>query len=181
MGYAAAACSHAAAASLALSIFCGTQDLKRSAAQLASRGAGEVHAIVANATKPGDAQRVAEETATHFGGIDVLVNNLAGVGDFSVPFENLTDEYWVRIFELNVMSAVRMFRAVVPHIQRQRWGRIISTSSESRVQPHPVMPQLQRCQSRARQRQQEAAQRALQRDASPKRARISTSSFPRSR
>jgi NAD(P)-dependent dehydrogenase (short-subunit alcohol dehydrogenase family) len=46
------------------------------------------------------------------GPVDILVNN---VGIFSVkPFEDLTDEDWMRYFDINVMSAVRMSRIILP-------------------------------------------------------------------
>ncbi len=66
------------------------------------------------------------------GRIDILINN---VGIFEpVPFVEISDQDWFRFFELNVMSGVRLSRALLPGMLRRNWGRIIFISSESGVQ-----------------------------------------------
>jgi len=60
---------------------------------------------------------------------DILVNNV-GTGAL-VPFQDLTDEQWMTLFELNVMSGVRLTRHYLPGMVAQRWGRIVFISSES--------------------------------------------------
>ncbi|MFZ2018074.1 MAG: SDR family oxidoreductase [Methyloceanibacter sp.] len=66
------------------------------------------------------------------GRIDILINN---VGIFEpVPFLEISDQDWFRFFELNVMSGVRLSRALLPGMLRRDWGRIIFISSESGVQ-----------------------------------------------
>jgi NAD(P)-dependent dehydrogenase (short-subunit alcohol dehydrogenase family) len=63
---------------------------------------------------------------------DILVNNL---GIFEpTPFEEISDADWLRFFEVNVMSGVRMSRAYLPGMRAQDWGRIIFVSSESGLQ-----------------------------------------------
>ena len=67
-----------------------------------------------------------------FPSVDVLVNNL---GIFEAkPFEAIPDEDWLRMFEVNVLSGVRLSRAYLPGMKEGRWGRIIFISSESAVQ-----------------------------------------------
>lgn len=80
------------------------------------------------------------EVINRFGTVHVLANNAGGVGKFS-SFDQLSDQDWLEVFELNVMSAVRATRAVLPHMQRQKWGRVINISSESGTQPDAFMPQ----------------------------------------
>ncbi|ADO71312.1 SDR family NAD(P)-dependent oxidoreductase [Stigmatella aurantiaca] len=64
--------------------------------------------------------------------VDVLVNN---VGIFEPkPFEQIPDEDWLRFFETNVMSGVRLSRFYFPKMKAQGWGRIVFVSSESAVQ-----------------------------------------------
>jgi NAD(P)-dependent dehydrogenase (short-subunit alcohol dehydrogenase family) len=64
--------------------------------------------------------------------IDVLVNN---VGIFApAAFEAIPDEDWMRFFEVNVMSGVRLSRAYLPGMRARGWGRIVFVSSESAVQ-----------------------------------------------
>ena len=60
---------------------------------------------------------------------DVLVNNL---GIFEVkPFAEIPDADWLRFFEVNVLSGVRLARAYLPAMLKKNWGRIIFISSES--------------------------------------------------
>lgn len=64
--------------------------------------------------------------------IDILVNN---VGIFEPkPFENIPDSDWLKFFEANVMSGVRLSRHFMPKMKQKGWGRIIFVSSESGVQ-----------------------------------------------
>lgn len=71
------------------------------------------------------------------GRVDILINN---VGIFEpVPFLGISDQDWFRFFELNVMSGVRLSRALLPAMLRRNWGRIIFISSESGVQIPPEM------------------------------------------
>jgi NAD(P)-dependent dehydrogenase (short-subunit alcohol dehydrogenase family) len=62
---------------------------------------------------------------------DIVVNNL---GIFEVkPFLEIPDADWLRFFEVNVLSGVRLARHYLPGMQRKNWGRIIFISSESAV------------------------------------------------
>jgi hypothetical protein len=63
--------------------------------------------------------------------VDILVNNL-GIYE-PKPFEQISDEDWLRIFEVNVLSGIRLSRAYLPGMRQQNWGRIIFISSESAV------------------------------------------------
>lgn len=113
-------------------------ELDKTAAEVRAAG-GTVHAIAADVTEAEGARRTVDETVRHFGAIQVLVNNAGGIGRF-VPFSELTDDEWLDVFKLNVLSAVRVSRAALPHMQKQKWGRIINISSESGTQPDPIMP-----------------------------------------
>ena len=60
---------------------------------------------------------------------DILVNNL---GIFEPkPFEEIGDADWMRFFETNVMSGIRLSRAYVPGMREKNWGRVVFISSES--------------------------------------------------
>jgi NAD(P)-dependent dehydrogenase (short-subunit alcohol dehydrogenase family) len=66
------------------------------------------------------------------GEIDVLVNN---VGIFEPkPFEEISDADWMRFFETNVLSGVRLARHALPGMRSRGWGRIVFVSSESALQ-----------------------------------------------
>lgn len=68
---------------------------------------------------------------------DILVNNVGiyGLQDF---FE-IPDDEWVRFFDVNVMSGVRLSRAYVPGMVQQKWGRVVFLSSESGLNIPPDM------------------------------------------
>jgi NAD(P)-dependent dehydrogenase (short-subunit alcohol dehydrogenase family) len=65
----------------------------------------------------------------HVPAADVLINNL-GIFD-PKPFLEIPDSDWMRFFEVNVLSGVRLARAYLPGMLRKNWGRIIFISSES--------------------------------------------------
>lgn len=74
----------------------------------------------------------AHALAERFPDVDILVNNL---GIFEPkPFEEIPDADWMRFFEVNVLSGVRLARAFLPGMRARDWGRIIFISSESAIQ-----------------------------------------------
>lgn len=64
-----------------------------------------------------------------FGPVTILVNN-AGISNF-IPFEELTDEIWDRMFEVNTKGAFITTQVVLPDMKAAQWGRIINISSSS--------------------------------------------------
>jgi len=64
--------------------------------------------------------------------VDILVNNL---GIFEPKtFEQISDADWLRFFETNVLSGVRLSRHYIPGMRERNWGRVVFVSSESAVQ-----------------------------------------------
>jgi NAD(P)-dependent dehydrogenase (short-subunit alcohol dehydrogenase family) len=79
----------------------------------------------------GTAEGVGQMVA-RFPQVDILVNNM---GIFEPKaFEDIPDEDWLRFFEVNVLSGVRLSRHYLPRMKAAGWGRIIFISSESAVQ-----------------------------------------------
>jgi len=72
-------------------------------------------------------------TLTQGPAIDILVNNM-GIFD-PKPFEQIPDADWHHFFETNVMSGVRLSRAVLPGMKQRNHGRIVFISSESGICP----------------------------------------------
>jgi 3-oxoacyl-[acyl-carrier protein] reductase len=112
------------------------QELEQAVQEIQQHG-GHALALAADLTNASEAQRLAQQAIAHFGTIHVLVNNVGGAS--LIPFEELSDEDWINTFQLNVLSTVRLIRAIVPFMQRQEWGRIINISSEAGTQPDPIM------------------------------------------
>jgi NAD(P)-dependent dehydrogenase (short-subunit alcohol dehydrogenase family) len=74
----------------------------------------------------------AEALVRRYPDIEILVNNL---GIFEPKsFEEIPDADWMRFFDVNVLSGVRLARLVLPSMKQANWGRIIFISSESAVQ-----------------------------------------------
>src|SRR2546423_3723977 len=74
----------------------------------------------------------ARTTIERFPEVDILVNNL---GIFEIkPFENIPDADWLRLFEVNILSGVRLSRHYLPRMKKRNWGRIVFISSESAIQ-----------------------------------------------
>ncbi|HKR98339.1 MAG TPA: SDR family oxidoreductase, partial [Candidatus Dormibacteraeota bacterium] len=94
---------------------------------------GRAESLALDATAPGSAERMAEECDRRFGSLDVLVNN-AGTSSVT-PFEELTDEDWQLQWELNVLSPMRLMRAVAPRMAERGWGRIVNVASSSGKRP----------------------------------------------
>ncbi|WP_346320716.1 SDR family NAD(P)-dependent oxidoreductase [Chitinophaga sp. YIM B06452] len=86
-----------------------------------------VSGIAADFSKAEDAQKLIKQLP----GVDILVNN-AGIFE-PREFTAITDEEWLRFFEVNVMSGVRLSRAYFPGMLEKNWGRIIFISSESSI------------------------------------------------
>ena len=64
--------------------------------------------------------------------VDILINNL---GIFEPKnFEEISDQDWLRFFEVNVLSGVRLSRHYLPRMKERNWGRIVFISSESGLQ-----------------------------------------------
>ena len=72
-----------------------------------------------------------EALLQRFPAVDILVNNL-GIYE-PKPFETISDEDWRHVFEVNVLSGVRLSRAYVSAMKQRNWGRIVFISSESAI------------------------------------------------
>ena len=87
----------------------------------------QVSAISADFSKKEEVENLLNQLTD----IAILINN---VGIFEIEeFKNINDQDWYRYFEINVMSAVRLSRKLLPQMQNNNWGRIIFISSESGV------------------------------------------------
>ena len=98
--------------------------------------AGEAHGVVADLATAAGAQQVLD-TAARIGPVDILINN---VGYFEVkPFAEISDRDWLDMFELNVMSGVRLTRGLFDGMLERNWGRVVFIASEQSVKPNPDM------------------------------------------
>jgi 3-oxoacyl-[acyl-carrier protein] reductase len=78
-----------------------------------------------------------ETVIRQFPEVDILVNNL-GIYE-AVGFFEESDESWLRLFEINIMSGVRLSRHYLQRMLKRGTGRVIFISSESGINPAPEM------------------------------------------
>jgi NAD(P)-dependent dehydrogenase (short-subunit alcohol dehydrogenase family) len=95
---------------------------------------GNVTGVAADLAGADGAKELLDQIASP---IDILVNN---VGVFTVkPFFEISDDEWCDMFQLNVMSGVRLARACMPAMLDRDWGRIVFIGSDQSEKPNPVM------------------------------------------
>ncbi|MGA7762421.1 MAG: SDR family oxidoreductase [Candidatus Binataceae bacterium] len=114
----------------------GRNEIEAVADEAKTSQAGIVRALTADVTSEQDGLLVVSEAIREFGSVHILVNN-AGRGmrfvsenflDTPTKFWQTDAEVWRMIVDTNVTGPFLMARAVVPHMLKQRWGRIINIS-----------------------------------------------------
>ena len=83
--------------------------------------------IVADMTRRDDVRRLADEAVAAMGRVDILVNNAGS--NHPQPIDEIRDEDWDRLVELNLSSCMALTRALVGPMKARKWGRIIHISS----------------------------------------------------
>lgn len=114
------------------------KDLKETASEVGRYGPAPL-TIAVDLMKKGGAGKLIRQGLKHYGKIDVLVNNLGGPLHF-LPFLELTDDDWRAEIELDLMTAVRCCREVIPPMRKNGGGRIINIGSMSGVEMEEKFP-----------------------------------------
>ncbi len=107
--------------------------LRQAADAIRSATGAEVLAQPLDVTDGLQVQRFVEQVVKQFGRIDVCVTNAGGPP--AKNFLSISPEEWRKAVDLNFMSVVHLAKAVIPHMQRHRWGRIITITSVTVKQP----------------------------------------------
>ena len=95
----------------------------------------EVRTISVDLSTPGPAEDVAKAALDAYGRIDILIN-CAGAAQGGA-FGELSDQLWADAFNLKFFGAMRMVRAVLPAMRKQKYGRIVNVAGNTGRQPHP--------------------------------------------
>src|SRR5215469_4463803 len=103
--------------------------LNEAAARIRKETAAEVYAEPLDVTDAPAVSRFVEQVAKRFGRIDVCVANAAGPP--AKNFLSVSSDEWRKAVEQNFLSVVYLSKAVIPYMQRHRWGRIITITSVS--------------------------------------------------
>jgi len=94
--------------------------------KIKNRG-GQAAAVIGSVALGEVAQKIADTAVREFGAADILVNN-AGIAR-PQPLEEIREEDWDEVIDVNLKSAFLVTQAVLPHMRRRGWGRIINISS----------------------------------------------------
>ena len=107
-------------------IAAASESLEKTAEEIRALGR-QTLAVTADVSSPEDVARLVETAASNFGKIDILVNNAGVTRDQLII--RMSDEEWDTVINIDLKSAFLCTRAVLRHMLRQRWGRIISIAS----------------------------------------------------
>jgi 3-oxoacyl-[acyl-carrier protein] reductase len=120
-------------------VICGrnAEALERTRAELAQQTGGEIHAVVADMTKPADIARLIETATQKLGGVDILINNAGQM--YSGRFAVMTDEGLKEQLETKLFGFLRAIRLVYPQMKAKRWGRIVNLIGGAGKEPDPYM------------------------------------------
>ena len=106
-----------------------TERVEKAVAQIKSETGNEnVRGIVADFSSAESVKNLVSELPQ----VDILINNVAIFEPKA--FADITDEDWLRFYEINVLSGIRLARAYFGQMLTNGWGRIIFISSESALQ-----------------------------------------------
>jgi NAD(P)-dependent dehydrogenase (short-subunit alcohol dehydrogenase family) len=98
---------------------------------------GRAAGFAADMADPQAAAGLVGFAAERFGAVDILINNSGGQRK-RAGFDQLSDDDFLDAYTDNVLSVVRMVRAVLPGMRERRWGRIVNIVSEASTQPERV-------------------------------------------
>ncbi|MDG5483741.1 mycofactocin-coupled SDR family oxidoreductase [Mycolicibacterium gadium] len=105
----------------------GTEDDLRDTAKLVGELGSACLPIAMDVRDPAAVSAAVEETVSSFGSLDIVVAN-AGVVSTG-PLQDVTDEIWQQLVDTNLTGVFHTLRAAIPVMRRQRFGRIVVTSS----------------------------------------------------
>lgn len=89
---------------------------------------GEIYPLAGDVSLQEDIENMVETTIEKYGKIDVLVNN-AGILDNYLSADNMEDEIWDKVIDVNLTGPMKVIREVMPHMLEAESGNIINTAS----------------------------------------------------
>jgi len=103
------------------------KEISAAADEIRGQTGVRVEWAVADMAKRDDVRRLAGEAMGRLGKIDILVNNAGW--NIPQPIDEIRDQDWDYLVELNLTSCMALTRALVPGMKERRWGRVIHISS----------------------------------------------------
>ena len=104
--------------------------------ELASHG-DRIHGFVADMADAASTKQFLDTATKQIGDVDILINNVGASP--SRNFLYMQDEEWEELFQLNLMSAVRCTRHVLPAMRERKWGRVVMISTVGALYPSAAL------------------------------------------
>lgn len=96
---------------------------------LKSRGVDAI-GVAADVLVATDIERAMKAVIDRWGTIHILVNNVGGGGRWGSPIvEDTAEDVWIDVYNKNALAAVRFTKLAIPHMRKQRWGRVVAVAS----------------------------------------------------
>jgi NAD(P)-dependent dehydrogenase (short-subunit alcohol dehydrogenase family) len=109
------------------------EQAQKTAAEVALKGRKSL-AVKCDVTNSQQVHKMVAEVIQQFGKIDILVNDAGAMfGTFAA--ENLPEEHWEKVFNLNLKSDYLCAREVIPYMKAQKYGKIVNLSSIGALYP----------------------------------------------
>ena len=112
--------------------------LEQATVELAELATGEqqIVALACDVARPDDVARVVDAATAALPQLDILVNN-AGIYGPKGAIEDTDWDAWVQAIEINLFGSVLMCRAIIPHLRRRGYGKIVQLSGGGATAPMP--------------------------------------------
>jgi NAD(P)-dependent dehydrogenase (short-subunit alcohol dehydrogenase family) len=118
---------------------CDLADPKPAVESIVATG-GRAIGSLTDITDPAALAAMVESTTKAFGGVHILVNNAAIFGQLTFkPFFEISAAEWDKVMTVNVRGTVECVKAVLPHMRRQKYGKIINISSATVHRGTPML------------------------------------------
>ena len=102
------------------------------------RDGGKAFGFVGDLSTDEGAANIAQQALESLSGIDILINNAGAYKNRG--WMDATADNWAELYNINVLSVVRLVRHLVPQMKETGWGRIIQIASGEATQPFAAMP-----------------------------------------
>lgn len=106
------------------------------AAEFAKSLGGDTIAIEANVSSNDSVEQMAQSVIKQFGRLDILVNN-AGITHLPTPLEDVSEDDFDRVFNVNMKSVYLTAKHLIPHMKQNQSGAVLNVASTAGVSPRP--------------------------------------------
>ena len=117
---------------------CDLPAAEKTAAEITKVTSQPALAIQTDVSRASSVTEMVSGTLAEFSRIDILVNN-AGIGGHALPISEVSEEEWEQVLNVNLKSVFLCCRAVIPHMRKQKSGKIVNVASIAGKEGNPRM------------------------------------------